>query len=44
MARKFPGANVNTFTGTDQIHYEIQRLEAVNTWKTIKYGPENRLK
>ena len=42
--KKSSWRNINTFTGTDQIHYEIQRLEAPNAWKTVKSGQENRLK
>jgi hypothetical protein len=42
--KKISWRNTNTFTGTDHIHYEIQRLEALNTWKTVKSGQENRVK
>jgi hypothetical protein len=42
--KKISWRNINTFTGADQIHYEIQRLEALNTWKTVKDGQENRHK
>jgi hypothetical protein len=36
--------NVNTFTGTDQIHFEIARSDDGQNWKTIKSGDEHRVK
>jgi hypothetical protein len=41
--KKISWRNTNTFTGTDHIHYEIQRLEGLNAWKTVKSGHENRV-
>lgn len=36
--------NVNTFTGADQIHFEIARSEDGQTWKPVKSGDEHRVK
>ena len=36
--------NVNTFTGTDKIHFEVQRSDDESTWKTQKSGDEKRVK
>ena len=36
--------NVNTFTGSDQIHFEIQRSEDGQNWTTVKSGDEHRVK
>jgi len=36
--------NTNTFTGSDQIHFEISRSEDGQTWKTVKSGDEHRVK
>ncbi len=35
--------NVNQFSGTDKIHFEIQRSDDGATWKTVKGGDEVRL-
>ena len=36
--------NVNTFSGTDKIHFEIQNSDDGTTWKTQKSGDERRAK
>jgi hypothetical protein len=36
--------NVNTFSGTDKIHFEILNSEDGNTWKKQKSGDEQRAK
>jgi len=36
--------NINTFSGTDKIHFEIQRSEDGSTWKTQQSGEEQRVK
>jgi hypothetical protein len=36
--------NVNTFSGTDKIHFEIQNSDAGTTWKKQKSGDEQRVK
>jgi len=36
--------NINTFTGADQIHFEISRSDDGETWKTVKSGDEHRMK
>jgi len=35
--------NVNQFSGTDRIHFEIQRSDDGATWKIVKGGDEVRL-
>jgi hypothetical protein len=34
--------NVNTFSGTDKIHFEIQSSDDGSTWKTQNSGDEQR--
>ena len=36
--------NVNHFTGTDKIHFEVQNSEDGTTWKTQMSGDEERKK
>jgi hypothetical protein len=36
--------NVNTFSGTDRIHFEVQRSADGSTWKMQKSGDEQRVK
>jgi len=36
--------NVNNFSGTDKIHFEIQSSEDGTTWKTQNSGEEQRVK
>jgi hypothetical protein len=36
--------NINTFSGKDKIHFEIQRSEDGTTWKMQKSGDEQRSK
>src|SRR5208283_4197019 len=38
--RKILWRNINTFTDSDQIHFEISRSEDGQTWKTTKSGDE----
>jgi len=40
--KKIQWRNVNTFTGTDKIHFEVQRSDDGNTWKMQKSGDEQR--
>jgi len=42
--KKIQWRNVNTFTGSDQIHFEIARSEDGQTWKTVRGGDEHRVK
>jgi hypothetical protein len=42
--KKIQWRNMNTFTGTDQIHFEIARSDDGQTWKTVKSGDEHRVK
>ena len=41
--KKILWRNVNTFAGSDRIHFEIQRSEDGQTWKTVKSGDEHRV-
>lgn len=43
-AKKTFWRNVNQFSGTDKIHFEIQRSDDGNTWKTVKGGDEQHVK
>jgi hypothetical protein len=36
--------NINMFTGTDKIHFEVQRSDDGSTWKMQKSGDEQRVK
>ena len=36
--------NINTFSGTDKIHFEIQRSDDGSAWKTQNSGDEQRAK
>jgi hypothetical protein len=42
--KKISWRNINTFSGPDKIHYEVQRLAPDNSWKTEKSGDERRVK
>jgi hypothetical protein len=42
--KKMYWRNVNTFAGTDKIHFEVQRSDDGSTWKMHKSGDEQRLK
>jgi len=42
--KKMLWRNVNTFTGADRIHFEIQRSEDGQSWTTVKSGDERRMK
>ena len=42
--KKILWRNTNTFTGSDQIHFEISRSEDGETWKTVTSGDERRVK
>jgi hypothetical protein len=41
--KKVSWRNVNQFSGTDKIHFEIQRSDDGATWKTLKGGNEMRV-
>lgn len=41
--KKVSWRNVNQFSGTDRIHFEIQRSDDGATWKTVKGGDEVRV-
>ena len=41
--KKASWRNVNQFSGTDKIHFEIQRSDDGATWKTVKGGDEIRV-
>jgi hypothetical protein len=42
--KKMYWRNVNTFTGIDKIHFEVERSDDGTTWKTQKSGDEQRAK
>ena len=42
-AKKLQWRNVNQFSGTDKIHFEIQSSEDGTTWKTTMAGDEVRI-
>jgi hypothetical protein len=42
--KKILWRNINTFSGSDQIHFEISRSEDGETWKPVKSGDERRVK
>jgi hypothetical protein len=41
--KKIRWRNTNTFSGPDQIHFEISRSDDDQTWKTVKSGDEHRI-
>jgi len=41
--KKIEWRNVNTYTGADQIRFEIGRSEDGQNWKTVKSGDEHRV-
>jgi len=43
-AKKVLWRNVNQFSGTDKIHFEIQRSDDGASWKTVRAGDELRVK
>jgi len=42
--KKLHWHNINTFSGPDKIHFEIQSSEDEKTWKTQNSGDEQRVK
>lgn len=42
--KKIYWRNVNTFSGADKIHFEMQRSDDGNTWKRQNSGDEQRVK
>jgi hypothetical protein len=42
--KKIYWRNINVFSGTDQIHFEISRSEDGRSWKPVKSGDERRVK
>jgi hypothetical protein len=43
VEKKVQWRNINQFSGTDKIHFEIQSSEDGTTWKTVKAGDEVRV-
>jgi hypothetical protein len=42
--KKILWRNINTFSGSDLIRFEISRSEDGQTWKTVRSGDEHRVK
>jgi len=42
--KKVYGRNVNVFSGTDKIHFELQGSDDGKTWKVEKSGDEQRVR